>query len=950
MESHFLWHALEIDSVAHELKTDLEQGLSNKEASSRLVVYRRNELPDEHSTPITSIILRLIVSSMLPVLLLFVAFLIFTWFNSGETILFTTGIVVLVFLVVNIVSSSIQEIRSYRYLHALRKLAKDAIYAKVLRNGHIVSVKATELVPGDIIYFESGDQIPADGRIIEANQLVVDESMITYLKGTARKDKAVIDKNAPLHQRSNIVFMKSMIVSGKGKAIIIATGEKTQASLEAIEEEAVIQRSIFESVLSKNGGWYAIVCIALSAIVGALVVILGEDVKLIDGVMVGTSLLMAAWPAGLIEAVTMAFTVGMRKLNENNIIIRNLPGAERLADVELICSNKRGIMTQNQMTVRKMFVDGEIIDLDDDIYGTDSGVIMSESKGADLPLLLTIASMCTNTDVHNSSEGWDIEGDSTEGSLILTAMKGGIKKDEIALTLTRIGELPYDPERKRMSVIFKDSDGEVFVFTRGAVENVIDVCVDIQLHGYIEMLNASKMRAIRSVNQSFAVERAQSVAFAYSPLDGEPETFSIKSLERDMIFVGMMGLVDLPRPDTKQAVKKCLMGSIRPIILTDESKEIATGFAKDIGIARGESEVLTGEELDTLDEKAFFDIQDRFSVYADVSPSQKTRIIRTLKETGQLTAMIGDSANDADAIEEAHIGIVAGETGASVSINVSDIVIMDNSFSTAVKAIEGTRNTLQNAKKILRFFLSGSIATACTIIIAFIINRIWNDFNFPPLSVLQVLWISLVGGTIPAFGIIFNPMTGNSLNDGTYLHGKVFSNELKAKILIRGILASIFAIIVYAFSLGPADLFTSQDRANTAAMSILIISQLAFAFQCCRTGGKGFFHRIFGSKLILILAVLVLLMHLSVVYLPHLNEIFSTKPLSLIDWIPIIVAFAIFWLPLDELFTTSEYEEYEDEFEVSDDIVKKPIMEEEETSDQESEEEEEKEEPDSDQE
>lgn len=913
MESHFFWHALEIDSVAHELKTDIEQGLSNKEALSRLAVYKRNELSDKHSTPIASIILRVIISSMLPILLLFVAFLAFMWLNNSETKLLITSIMVLVFLIVNIVLSSIQEIKSYNYLNTLRKIAKDAIYAKVIRNGHIVSVKATELVPGDIIILEMGDQVPADGRIIEANHLIIDESVITSLKGTVKKETNVINKDIPLNQQNNMIFMKSMVVSGKGKAIVTATGEKTQAYFEEIEEETIIQRSGFESVLSKIGGWYALVCIIISIGAGAVIFLLNEEPNIIESVMVSMSLIMATWPAGLIEAVTMAFAVGMKKLNDSHIIIRNLPGAERLADVELICCNKKGIMTQNKMNVKKIFVDGEIIDIEDDIYDTDPSIVLN-SKSADLPLLLTVASMCTNAEVRNSSEGWNVEGDPTEGSLILTAMKGGIKKDEIGLNLTMIGELPYDPERKRMSMVFKDNNDEVFVFTRGAVENVLDVCIDIQLHGYVDILNASKIRAVRSVSENFAKDGSQCIAFAYYQLDGEPRNFSVKLLERDMIFIGMMGLEDLPRHDTRQSVKDCIIGSIKPIMMTDECKEIATGFANDMGIARSESEVLTGEELDTLDEKAFFDIQDRFSVYADISPLQKSRIIRTLKETGQVTAMIGDNATDLDAIEEAHIGISAGETGSSVSINASDIIIMDNSFGTAVKAIEGTRNTLQNAKRILRFFLSGSIATACTIIIALVINRIWNDFHFPPLSLLQVLWINLVAGIIPAFGIIYNPLNGNSLRDGSYIYGKVFSNELKANILIRGILASIFAIIVYAFSLGPAELFTNQDRATTAAMSILIISQLAFAFQCCRSTNKGLFNKIFGSKLMMILAILAIFIHLFVVYLPQLNEIFGTKPLSLIDWIPIVIAFAIFWLPLDELFTTgSEYEDDEDD-------------------------------------
>jgi len=912
MESQFLWHALETDSVAHELKTDIEQGLSNKEAYSRLSVNGRNELPDHHSIPVAYMFLRQIVSSMLPILLIFAGYLFYLWSENDDTKLLTTGIVILGILLVNLILGSFYELKADRFLYSLRKIARDAVYTRVLRNGYILHVRVTELVPGDIIYFEAEDQIPADGRLIEANQLTIDESDITQTKVAIEKEPSILEKNVQIHQRKNMVFAKSTVVTGRGKAIVTATGKQTQAYQEGIEDKTRAQRSEFESVFSRQGSWFALGCIILSAALGAVIVFLFKK-PILDGVTAGLILMMSAWPAGLIEAVTMAFAVGMRKLSDLKIVIRNLPEAEKLADVALICCSKKGILTQNRMIVRKIFVDGDIIDVEENEDDIDSK-IFTDNKNIDLTLLLTTACMSTNAEVKQTSEGWSVEGDPTEGALIIAAMKGGVNKDELSLSLTRVGEIPYDPIRKRISVIYKDSNDEIFVFTRGAVENIVAVCCDMQLYGYVERLNTNRVRAVRSVSHNFAKDHTECVALAYSPLEGDLSNYTVRSIERDMIFIGMIGLVDPPRTDVKQAVRKCFMGGIKPIMLTDDGKETAISFARELGIARGESDVLTGEELDTLGEKEFYDIQERFSIYADVSPEQKARIIRTLKESGRITAMIGASANDADAIQEAHIGIAAGQMGSSVSINASDVLIMDNSFSTAVKAIEGTRSTLQNVKKVIRYFLSISLATASIILFSFIVNIFWKDFAFPPLSLLQILWINLVASSIPAIGIIFNPFTATPLGDGAYAHGRMFNSELKINILIRGILTAIFAIIVYAFSLGPTDSWdANQDRAMTAAMTILVMSQLAFAFQCCRTSEEGFFRKFFRNRLLLGLVFLVILMHLAIIYVPIVSIIFGTKPLSLIDWIPIIVAFAIFWLPLDELFTTNV--EYEEEYE-----------------------------------
>lgn len=914
MRSDFHWYKYDIQSVAHELKTDLEQGLSNKEALSRLQSYKRNELPDEPGIPVSHTLFRIIISTMLPILLAFSAYLIYLWSEGEEDRMLILGIVIISILIIKIILSSFKELRSDKYLYSLRKIAHDATFAKVMRSGHITFVKVTELVPGDVMYFEAGDQIPADGRVVEARHLNVDESIITGNSTPVEKNTDIIDVAAQASQIRNMVFMKSVVKTGRGAAIVTAIGNGTLFAQKSIKDDSIIQRSKFDLSLSKNMLWFALICLICSSAIGGILIYFNEK-TIIEGVTAGIILMMSAWPAGIIEAVTMTFAVGMKKLSESQIVVKNLPGAEKLADVEQICCNKRGIMTEGKMTVNKIFVDGEIIEIREDEYESKA---LIENKNADLPLLLSVASLCTNTDVKDSTDGWTIEGDPTEGALIIAGKKGKINKEDLLLSLTRIGEIPYDYERRRQSVIYKDNKGEIFVFTRGAVDAILDVCTDIQLHGDLESLTNSRVRAIKALNRKFAKEKnhAECVALAYYQIEGQlPHSYDAKMIEQDMIFLGMMRLIDYPRPDTKSAVRKCLMGGIKPIMLTDEPKESSLEFAKELGMAQGEANILTGEELKTLSDRNFYDIHNRFSVFSEVLPSQKARIIRTLKETEHITAMIGINTSDVEAIREADVKLSAGKTGSSSIVHESDVLILDGSFNTAIKAVEGTRNILQNVKRIIRYFFSVSIATSAIVLISFIVSILWNKPAFPPLSLLQVLWLNIAAIVIPAFGIIFNPITSYSLEDGAYVNRRIFNNELKINILIRSLLTTIFALIVYVFSLGPVDCWAiNQERARTATMTILFMSQIAFAFQCCRTNEIGFFRKFFSNKILITLSVIVIIMHLSIIYVPYLSEIFETSSLTWMDWIPIVIAFAIFWLPLDELFTTSR--EYDDEQEI----------------------------------
>lgn len=905
----FPWHAKEASSVAHELNTDLDTGLSNKEAASRLAIYGPNRLPDKVGIPWITILLRIGISLMIPLIALAVVILALSYTLTGVIII--SGLIF-----VRIILSGLLEVGSERLLCSLKKLASNLIYAKVLRNGQVSLVKAVDLVPGDIICFEAGEQIAADSRLIETNQLIMDESIFNETKEMLEKNTDTFGEDLPLHPvylRRNMVFMGSIVFSGSGRAVVTSTGAQTQIAQMQLEREKQntqhTQRWLLEAMLSKKGIWFASGCIVFSAILWLLAVLFG--LSLTAGAMISLSFMLAIWPMGLIEAIRLALTIGMRRLSKHNIIIRRFTGAETLASTTVVCSNKTGVMTQNQMTVKKVFVDGCIIGVTGDGYDPESGGFPpdAEEENPDLPLLLSVAAMSTNAEVQSTPEGWSIVGDPTEGALVVAAMKGGISKDEIRLSLTKVAELSYDPERKRMSMVFRASNDELFIFTRGFLDPVLSICNNMQLHRYVDSLDIGRQNVIRAVNQNFAKSGMHSLAFAYCQLVGEPGNYTFEELERDLIFVGMVGISDPLRVDTKSAVKKCIRGGVKPILFTDDQADMSFTLAKDLELADEISSVVTDEHLDMLEESNYCSLVEDALIYSDISPSHKLKIVRALKEGGEVTAVISNQIGDEHAIREANVGIASCPTCPSVIINSSDIVLNDGSFATAIESIEKMRGAYGNAKRIFRYFLSGNIAMSGVVLIALIINIFWKTHFSQSLSsiysiympFLYVLWINLLAINLPALSIAFNPVTEDFMKEGPYPLGVLSDEGLKIRLFIRGLLTVILTFIIYAFSLVTSN---DQSLAITAAFTMLIISQLAFIFQCRCTSGESFLQKFLTNKLLLGVIAFVLLLHLSTIYLPSISLIFGTKPLLLVHWIPILVGLAISLLPLDDLLSS----------------------------------------------
>lgn len=919
MASSFLWHAQETDSVAHELKADLEQGLSSKEASSRLIAYGPNELPEMEPFPWVKIFLRQQISLMTPALALAAILLVSVGMLKG-------AFAVIGILMASMAINGFQAVKSQKILRSLKILANRSIYARVLRSGHARLVKATKLVPGDIICFEEGERIAADGRLIEANNLTIDESPIMQAVRVAEKDAGALDEATSVYQRKNMVLMGTIVVNGNGRAIVTSTGAQTQVaemSSGQAEKTEKAHWSLLETNLLKKSPWFAAGCVVCSGILWIAIMIAGAPP--LEGALVSLSFFIAAWPMGLIETAIMALIVGMKRLSQRQIAIRKFSSAESLAGATAICSDKAGVMTQKRMVVKKVFVDGRIMDIEGDGYDPDSGGFPpdAEEDNPDLPLLLTVASMCSNTEVKNTPEGWSVTGDPTEGALIVAAMKGGINKDELGLSLTKVAELPFDSERKRMTTVYRSSRNELFVFTKGSLDTVLDISRRLQLHGYMDDLDTGRLRAIWAVNQSFARDEMQGIAFAYRQLEDEPEEYTIQTVERDLVFIGMAGIVDPMRTDVKPAVQKCLIGAVQPIMLTEDYMDTAYAIAYDLGMVRDGSEVLAGEELDILADNEYSNLAKRFSAYADVSPIHKIRIVRTLKEKGAVIVVIGSHISDATAIEEADIGIATGQASSSIATDAADMLLMDDSFATAVDAIEVMRGAYGNARKVIRYLLSGSVATASVILLVLVISIFQKGLSLTSPStfhmlIFYVVWVNLVAGIIPAIAMTFSPVTSGVMKEGPYLRGKIFDDRLRSKLLTRGVLTAFLALVAFIFSLGSQG---NQGTAITAAFTALVVSQIAFAFQCRATPDEGFFRKYLTNKLLLGLAFLVIALQVSIIYISPISRAFRIESLLLKDWIPILVAFVISSLPLDELFETRVVEEDQTAKEESDGMV-----------------------------
>lgn len=894
------WHSQKIETVLEELQTN-PLGLTEEEAKSRLEKYGPNELKEAKRTTALEIFINQFKDIFVIMLLIATAIS----FAVGEA---TDALTIAAIVVLNAIVGFIQEYRSEKAMEAMRKLT--APKARLMRDGKEVIVPAKEVMPGDIVLIEAGDRIPADSRLIEAVELRTDEAVLTGESTQVEKGIMVVEEKAPVADRKNMVFTATHITYGRGKAVVTSTGMKTEFGkiaemVQTVEAEETPLKLKLENFAKKLG---IVIVIACAAIFILEMLDPARPGTIIENFITAVALAVSAVPEGLPAVVTVSLALGARELAKRNAIIRRLASAETLGATTVICSDKTGTLTKGEMTVRKIFTNDRMVDVTGVGYEAKGQFLLNSSpidakEDANLNLLLGASTVCTNA----SYDGEKILGDTTEGALIVAAAKAGMTKADLEKKYPRVHEIPFTSERKRMTTVHKMPDRKTLAFTKGAPEVILEHCTKIFKNGETKKLTQKEKQKILQTNEQMANDALRVLGVAFNELtDFEPDNFRELSekeeinqrLESDLIFIGLVGMIDPPREEAAEANKVCQQAGIKTIMITGDHKLTAVAVAKEIGIIKDNpnEKVLTGAELDALSEDEFEETVESVRVYARVAPEHKLRIVKALKKKGEIVAMTGDGVNDAPALKQADIGVAMGITGTDVTKEAASMVLADDNFATIVNAVEGGRTIYDNIRK-FSFFLLRCNFDELALIGTFAMLGLEL-----PLTAGMILWLNLVTDGGPALALTMDPPEKDVMKrpprnpkEGV-LHGRLAS--------IIATFTSQFALtgglFYWQYYLLPGPL-TPLKLAEARTMAFIRATfQELFVVWNCRSEKRNAFRVGFLSNKFLVIAVL------GSAFLTILVPIFGLFGTVMMDdpleWVLVIVAAMSGLLILPEVF------------------------------------------------
>ncbi|MEM3986639.1 MAG: cation-translocating P-type ATPase [Candidatus Methanomethylicia archaeon] len=923
------WHSMEINEILRELNTNLN-GLTHEEAKKRLEKYGYNEIKTvKRRTP-----LQMFLDEFKDIfILLLIAASIFSavigyWelIHGGEFMeSFADVITIMAIVMLCAITGFIQEYRAEKAVEALRKMA--APKARVIRNGIEEVIPARELVPGDIILLEEGDRIPADARLIEAIELRTNEAILTGESTPVIKEVTTLREDTHIGERRNMVFSATHTVHGRGKAIVVATGMNTEfgkiaemvQTLE--EEETPLQRklNIFASKIAK----IVIAVCALIFVLEAFEVFMQKTFEIegfIQAFMSSIALAISAVPEGLPAIVTIALALGARELAKRNAIIRKLSAAESLGSVTVICSDKTGTITKGEMTVRRIYVDGRLIEVTGVGYEPKGEFKIGNetlNPEGNLKLLLQIGALCNNAKLrrNENNNSWEIFGDPTEGALIVAAEKAGIKREELEKNYPRIGEIPFSSERKRMTTIHKTPEGEIHAYMKGAPEIVLGKCSKIIENGVEIPLTEEHRKKILKLNEEMASNALRILAMAYRKLPPTIMEYN-ENIESEMIFVGLEGMIDPPREEAIEANKLCQKAGIKTIMITGDHKLTAIAVAKEVGIFKEGDIAVTGEELDKMSDEEFEKIVEKITVYARVSPAHKLRIVKALKKRGHIVAMTGDGVNDAPAVKAADVGIAMGITGTDVTKESADIILADDNFATIVRAVEYGRVIYDNIRKYARFLLACNFDELLVIGSFAILGGLFGAEYFPlPLLPAMILWINLVTDGAPAVALATDPPDIDVMNRPPRKPEEGILHGMLAFIIASFILQAtgtilVFCLEYYVWPTYPWNFPWGIDEearqltyreATTAAFVQAALFEL-FVVWNCRSEKQSVWkmgRKALQNKFFVISVIASTIITLAITYIPITQQLFHLSPLNLKDltYIMAVSSWGLFVLP-----------------------------------------------------
>jgi Ca2+-transporting ATPase len=905
---HQTWHTMDAAHAAAALESDLERGLTEAQIGQRQAQFGPNELQEAPGRSFWRMLLdqfnQFLVLILIAAAIVSALVGLSEYNRTGDTTEFIDAIAIMTIVILNAILGVVQEGRAEESLAALKKMA--APNARVLRDGHSITIPSRDLVPGDVVILETGNYVPADVRLIESVNLRIDEASLTGESVPVGKDaRDVLPAEATLGDRHNMAFMSTVVTYGRGQGVVVGTGMKTEIGkiaemIQTYEEEP----TPLQVKLDQLGRTLGIITLVICALVGGIGVVRDTQIvvlfteglraylsleetipKLIEMFMVAVSLAIAAVPEGLPAVVTIALALGMQEMVKRHALIRKLPAVETLGSATAICSDKTGTLTQNEMTAVQMYVDRSLLTITGEGYRPegefrDSGQVVGLVGYPGMRLLLRAGLLCNDAILEqlneNGSSTWRIAGDPTEGAFVVAAAKAEYRKDELGQEYPRLAEIPFDSDRKRMTTFHPDPRyGDYVAYMKGAPDVVLGLCNQVLEDGLMRSLTAERRRNILEENAALAANALRVLGIAFRPLKAVPDNPQPEDSELDFTFIGLLGMIDPARPEVAPAIKIARHAGIETVMITGDYLNTAMAIGKEIGLLSEGDRTLTGAELDQLDEASFEAIVEDVAVYARVSPQHKVKIVDGLKDRGHVVAMTGDGVNDAPALKRASIGVAMGITGTDVSKETAEMVLTDDNYASIVSAIEQGRVIYSNIRKFVYYLLSCNMAEITILLVAMILG--WPL----PLVPIQLLVLNLITDGAPALALGVEKGDPDIMDQKPRPVGEpIINRDMVIGIAVQTVAISL--AVLAAFQIGMQQ---SEIVARTMAFATLSISELLRAYTSRSERYSLWALGIFSNKWMQVAVLTSLVILLAIIYVPFLRPIFGTTTLSANDWL-----------------------------------------------------------------
>ena len=889
------WFNKSIEQTEKELETSIENGLNKEQVEKAREKYGLNELKAKKKKSLIIKFLEQFKDFMIIILIIAAIISGAVGIAQGEGI--TDTIIILIVVIVNAIIGVAQENKAEKSLEALQKLSSHE--AKVIRNGKLEVVQSKKLVPGDLVVLETGDYVPADIRLVEESNLKVQESSLTGESLPVEKNISTIEEEkVGIGDRENMLFSSSLVTYGRGKGIVVETGMNTEVGkIAGIINETIDSQTPLQEKLDKLGKTLGIAAVVICLVIFIIGIAIGKDA--LEMFMTAVSLAVAAIPEGLAAVSTIVLAIGVQRMVKKNAIVKKLPAVETLGSATVICSDKTGTLTQNKMTVQKVFYD-------DILQNVENAKVNNNNE--ELEKLVYISMLCNDTKVASDNT---LTGDPTETALVDMGFELDFRP-AIYEEYPRVEEIPFDSDRKLMTTVHK-IENKYIVYTKGGIDELLSRCNSYILDGKVKNNLEEYKETIDRNNETMAQEALRVLAMAYKEIDHIPTKEEMKNIENELIFVGMVGMIDPPREEAKKAVEKCKTAGIKTVMITGDHKITAIAIARKLGILENDEEAITGAELEEMSQEELEQNVRKYSVYARVSPEHKVRIVKAWQKNGEIVAMTGDGVNDAPALKTADIGCSMGMVGTDVAKEASDVILTDDNFATVVSAVEEGRRIYDNILKAIQYLLSSNVGEIIVLFIAILITP-WLSSKFGidvnlivPLLPIHILWINLVTDSLPALALSVDPAEEDIMERKPLKSGKgIFTKGMTWRVIYQGVMIGLLTLAAFIIGLATPEAelpkiegLTVQEIkvevGQTMAFTVLALSELVHVFNVRNNKKSLFKTKALSNKYLLLAIAVSAALMLVILFVPFLREVFSIPVLPTAN---IIETIALVFAPL----------------------------------------------------